>query len=102
MLTRNDGVEKPNSEPGIRDLGSYFCSHRLSCLGTGFVFDLIHGGLIAACERFVRRGAGRLDVFHAVIPSVSELHSHDARVSQCCASGNTASIARPLCFFRAA
>jgi len=30
----NEGVEKPNSEPGAQDLGSYFCSHILSFRGT--------------------------------------------------------------------
>ena len=30
----NEGVEKPNSEPGGRDLESYFCRCCLSCHGT--------------------------------------------------------------------
>ena len=99
-MTSNEGVEKPNSEPGDRDLGSYFCRCCLSWSGTVF-FLIRHGDLIAAFERSMRR-VNRLDAFHTATLRITEPHSHDAPAFQCCALSNTASTAHPLWFYCAA
>ena len=101
-MTLNDGVEKPNSEPGVQDLESNFCRHRLSCRGTVSFLIRFTVMIHAPFKRFMPRCEARFDGFHAMIPSVSEPHSHDAPAFQYCASSSTASIARPLWFFRAA
>ena len=68
----NDGVEKPNSEPRVQDLESYFCRRRLSCRGAISFFDSIHGDPLAAFNVWCDGVRGRLDVFNAAIPSVSD------------------------------